>query len=201
MEPMASPQIIPARKGLLLNISQGEKIKVINTHGKQVIDTFAFNAARPTQEHLCMSHTRAALLKSIPSVGDILVSNFREPMLEFIEDTTPGMHDTLIAACDKYRYQNLGVQGFHDSCTDNLNKALGEVGITIETTPAPLNLFMNIPIAKGGNLRFEAPVSKKGQHVVLKAEMDLVIVLSACPMDILPVNDMMPQDCEYQIMS
>src|ERR1700720_3647423 len=110
---------IPARKGKAAFVAKGQTIRIINTHGQQVVDTWAFNRADFT-EFMSMEHSRAALLKIIPTPGDTMLSNHRRPILTFVDDTSGGIHDTLMAACDHWRYEGLGVKGFHDSCTDNL---------------------------------------------------------------------------------
>jgi uncharacterized protein len=184
---------IPARGGFATRVARGRTIKVVNTHGKQVVDTWAFDTEDLT-EFMSMEHSRTALLKLIPQIGDTLVTNRRRPILSFIEDTTPGIHDMLIAACDEYRYRQLGAHGHHDNCTDNLALALGRLGLKPPVTPSPLNLFMNVPVAADGQLAFRSPVSNPGQYVSLRAEIDLILVLSACPQDLVPVNDMMPAD-------
>ncbi|MGX1786558.1 DUF1989 domain-containing protein [Bosea sp. NPDC055332] len=191
-------ELIPARSGVAARVKRGQSVRVVNTHGKQVVDTWAFSAA-DVDEHLSMEHSRAAILKLMPAVGDTLTSNRRNPMLTVVEDTTPGIHDMLIAACDEHRYRQLGAHGHHDSCTDNLKAALAALGIAVPLTPSPLNLFMNVPVRADGSLAFEAPVSEPGQHIVLRAEMDLIIVFSACPQDMVPVNAMHPTDAHYQI--
>ncbi len=189
---------IPARSGVAVRVAQGRTIKIINTIGKQVVDTWAFNAA-DLAEFMSMEHSRASLLKLVPEVGDTLVTNRRRPILTFDEDTTPGTHDTLIAACDEHRYRQLGVHGHHDSCTDNLARALNDLGLAPPLTPSPLNLFMNVPVTAKGRLAFEPPTSEAGQYVSLRAEMDLIAVLSACPQDLVPVNDMMPTDVHFLV--
>jgi len=191
---------IPARKGKAAFAAKGQTIKVINTHGQQVIDTWAFNRADLT-EFMSMEHTRAKLLKIIPAPGDIMLTNHRRPILTFTEDNSGGIHDTLMAACDRYRYESLGVKGFHDSCTDNLAAALGALGLKPPETPAPLNLFMNIPVAGGVALSFEPAVAPPGSHVSLRAEMDLVIVFSSCPQDIIPINglNLTPREAHFEI--
>jgi len=178
---------VPARRGKAIRISAGSLVRVINTHGKQVVDTWALNA-RDSGEHMSMEHTRAYLRKLSPRRGDALVTNHRRPILSLEEDTTPGVHDTLIAACDRYRYEQLGVVGHHDNCADNFAAALRELGTAIIATPAPLNLFMNIPVATDGGVEFRAPVSEAGQFVGLRVHMDAILVFSACPQDLLPVN-------------
>jgi uncharacterized protein YcgI (DUF1989 family) len=180
---------IPARRGKAERIRDGQVIKVINTHGQQVVDTWVFNAHDLT-EFMSMEHSRVAMGKIIPEVGDVLVSNRRRPMLQVIEDTTPGIHDTLIAACDRYRYELLGCKEPHDNCTDNLAAALMELGTVPPETPSPLNLFMNIPVADGRHISFRPPVCGEGQYIAFRARMDGIIVFSACPQDIIPINGM-----------
>ncbi len=178
---------IPARRGKAERIRQGQVIKVINTHGQQVIDTWAFNA-RDITEFMSMEHSRVAMERIIPEVGDTFVTNRRRPILQVVEDTTPGVHDTLIAACDRYRYELLGCKEHHDNCTDNLAAALAELGESVPETPSPLNLFMNIPVTDGRHIAFRPPVCREGQYVAFRSKMDAIIVFSACPQDIIPIN-------------
>lgn len=190
---------IPARCGVAVPVARGRTIRIINTLGKQVVDAWAFNAADLT-EFMSMEHSRASLLKLVPAVGDTLVTNRRRPILTFDEDTTPGTHDTLIAACDEHRYRQLGACGHHDSCTDNLALALNDLGLKPPLTPSPLNLFMNVPVTAGGRLAFKPPTSEAGQYVTLRAEIDLIAVLPACPQDLVPVNNMMPTDVHFVVV-
>lgn len=178
---------IPARRGKAAFAAKGQTIKVINTHGEQVVDTWAFNRADLT-EFMSMEHSRAGMCRMIPKVGDALLTNHRRPILTVLEDTSGGIHDTLMAACDIYRYQGLGCTGYHDNCTDNLAEGMRGLGLTAPETPSPLNLFMNIPWTMEGRLSFDPPVSTPGCFIALRAEMDLVIAFSACPQDILPIN-------------
>jgi len=187
MVQVAEKITIPARKGKAARVKRGEVIRVINTNGEQVVDTWAFNAD-DTSEFMSMEHSRVAMGKIMPTVGDSLVTNRRRPILTVVADTTPGVHDTLIAACDRYRYEQLGVDGYHDNCTDNLAAAMKEIGAKLPETPSPLNLFMNIPVLEEGRIEFRPPVSKPNQYIAFRAEMDLIIAFSACPQDLLPIN-------------
>jgi uncharacterized protein YcgI (DUF1989 family) len=191
---------IPARRGKAARATAGQHIAVINTHGEQVVDTWAF-AADDLHEFMSMEHTRAALGKLIPRTGDILSTNHRRPILTIVEDTSPGIHDTLIAACDLWRYQGLGCKEYHDNCTDNLHAAMKELGLKAPETPSPLNLFMNIPWKQNGEITFEAPVTKPGDTVTFRAERDLVIAFSACPQDMLPINGVgkRPTEANFRI--
>jgi uncharacterized protein YcgI (DUF1989 family) len=138
--PMATPQThtIPARRGAAARVAAGQRIKVINTHGTQVVDTWAFNG-RDVAEWMSMEASRAWFLKLRAAVGDAFLTNQRRPILTLVEDTSGGAHDTLMAACDLPRYRLLGVQGHHDNCRDNLHAALAGLGITVPGRLSPLN--------------------------------------------------------------
>ncbi|MEO1200114.1 MAG: urea carboxylase-associated family protein [Pseudomonadota bacterium] len=193
---------IPARRGKATVLKQGQSVKVINTHGHQVVDTWAFIAGHLI-EFMSMEHTRPTLLKMRPSVGDALYTNKRRAILTLTEDTSPGVHDTLMAACDNERYGLLGCTEYHENCTDNLTAAMREIGLREPETPQPLNLFMNIPWTEDGALSFEAPVTKPGDYVILRAELDCVVAFSACPQDILPINGVNtpPTEAHFQVLS
>lgn len=197
---MTETQTIPARRGRAQRIAKGQALKLINTHGHQVVDTWAFSS-EDVSEFLSLEHWRPTVEHIFPRVGDKLVTNRRRPILTFEEDTSPGIHDTLMAACDDYRYGLLGCTDYHDNCTDNLKAAMRAIGITQHEVPSPLNMWMNIPVSQGGELGWEAPVSLPGDYVVLRAEMDCIIAMSACPQDILPINGGNPVEAHYQVMA
>lgn len=192
---------VPARKGKAATLAQGERLRLVNTHGQQVVDTWAFNR-HDLHEFMSMEHSHAALSKILPTTGDTMVSNRRRPILTFVEDNSGGVHDTLIAACDKRRYELLGVAGEHDSCTANLYAALAELGLAPPEIPAPLNMFMNIPVGPDGHVSWRPSLASPGSHVLLRAEMDLVVVFSACPQDIVPINgaDCVPKSVHFEII-
>jgi uncharacterized protein YcgI (DUF1989 family) len=119
---------IPARRGVAAFVDAGRHVSVINTHGTQVVDTWAFVRSDPA-EFMSMEHTRATTLELTPGVGEHYYSNRRRALLTVVEDTSPGVHDTLLAACDSYRYALLGCTEYHDNCTDNLTAALRVLGV------------------------------------------------------------------------
>ncbi len=201
MTPYSELHTIPARRGRAARLSQGQSIKIINTHGQQVVDTWAFSTEDLT-EFMSMEHIRPTLTRIFPRAGDDLVTNRRRPILHFAEDTSPGVHDTLMAACDDYRYGLLGCTEYHDNCTDNLFAALRNIGLSAPECPSPLNMWMNIPVDGEGNTEWGVPASKPGDYVVLRAEMDCVVVMSCCPQDLLPINGEAgePTEAHYQIL-
>lgn len=192
---------IPARQGRAIRVRRGERLRVINTHGSQVGDFWAFGETDPG-EHLSMEHMRPRLRKLTPRLGDPMVTNRRRAILTLLEDSSPGVHDTLVASCDIHRYHQLGHEGYHDNCTDNLRMALSSIGVALSEVPCPLNLWMNTPPLEDGNMMWLPPVSRPGDQVTFRAEMDLVAVVSACPMDLLPINgeDAVPRSLSVMIL-
>ena len=198
---MENLQTLPARRGRAVRLNKGQAIQIINTHGQQVVDTWAFNAD-DLSEFLSMEHLRASLSKIFPEKGDALITNRRRPILHLEEDTSPCRHDTVIAACDIHRYMGLGCRRYHDNCTDNLHAALGMLGLKAADCPSPLNLWMNIPIAPDGHIEWLPPLSKAGDHVTLRAALDCIVVMSACPQDMIPINgeNCAPTEAHYRVL-
>jgi uncharacterized protein YcgI (DUF1989 family) len=198
---MSTSITLTARTGKALALAKGREIRIVNTHGRQVVDCWAF-AAGDMAEFMSMEHSRVHMGRVNPVAGTVLLTNRRNPVLTLSGDTSGGVHDTLLAACDIHRYRMLGAVGYHRNCTDNLREALAELGLAAPETPSPLNLFQNSSIKPDGALVIEPPVAPPGSHVTLRAEMDVVIVFSACPQDMAPTNgaDMTPKDAELQLL-
>ncbi|KIV93054.1 hypothetical protein PV10_04299 [Exophiala mesophila] len=194
--------ILPARKAVAFSIQRGQTLDVINTHGKQVVDFWAFNPNDPN-DFLSMVHTRTILLKVAISKGDKLYSTRRKPMFTLVNDTTKGVHDLIWSACDAERYRMQGVMGYHENCSDSMHGALKQqfpdFHMAHDWVPDPLNLFMNVAIDHHSNLIIRPPTSEKGEYVTFQAHADLIVVMSACPQDIDPVNAGEPTDCEYRV--
>lgn len=189
---------IPAREGRAVRLAKGDILTILNTHGHQVCDFFALVSGAPA-EMLSMEHTRTALGRVYVREGDVLVSNRRRPLIEIIEDTSPGVHDILIACCDHPRYQQLGAEGYHDNCADNFRMALRAIGVDPVHVPSPFNIWMNIPVGEDGRYEWTAPASKPGDHIRLRAHEDCIAIMSACPQDMTPVNgiDTEPTDLVF----
>ncbi len=190
--------ILAAGTGAAFMLRAGQSARVVNTHGTQVVDTWALISAA---ERLSLEHTREVLPKLRFAVGDVLVTNFYRPILRLAADTSPGIHDTLIAACNPRMFERAGRGGGHPNCADNLRSALRARGIEVAEVPCPLNLFMNTRVTADGGIEFLRPVSRPGDHVELRAESDCVVVFSACPDDVYPTNggDGSPREVEIRI--
>jgi uncharacterized protein YcgI (DUF1989 family) len=201
----AAEQVLPARAGVAMRLGTGDRLRIVNTHGSQVVDLWAM-AADDVLESMSMPHSRNPWFRLAPRPGDVLVTNLRRPILRLLEDSSPGVHDTLIPSCDSERYRQLGAPSDHGSCTDNFHSALRAIGVDPpKAVPNAVNLWMNVTFQSNGTISIAAPVSKRGDHVLLEAEMECIVALSACPHDLPPVQlngiDCTPRDIAYSLIS
>jgi len=199
---MSDLETLAARTGVALRLAQGDRLRIVNTYGKQVVDLWAV-VDGDVLESMSMPHCRNPWYRLAPRPGDVFVTNLRRPILRLLEDSSPGIHDTLIPSCDGERYRQLGAAD-HGSCTDNFHGALRTIGVEPpRAVPTAVNLWMNVVVQANGIIAIVSPVSQPGDHVLLAAEMDCVAVLSACPHDLPPVPlngpDFTPRDVGYAI--
>ena len=172
-------QWIPAGHGAGLRLERGQQLRVIDPEGGQSGDLIAY--AADGSENFSNGRTFDYGGTIYVSTGSVLWSDRSNPMLTIVADDV-GRHDMLYAPCslEMFRMQ-YGVTGYHANCNDNLSTALRELGIAIGALPTALNFFMSVNVAADGRLSFEPPRSRAGDSIVLRAEMDLAIALSACP--------------------
>src|ERR1700730_52788 len=197
---MPSIHVVPARQGRAVKVGRGQALQIINTFGHQVVDFWAFDA-RNLGAYLSLEHTRAALIRLTQLRGDVLAPNRREPMLKFESDASPGVHDTVIAPCDPARYAKLGCAEGHASCADNLHRALGVLDLAVAACPASFNLWMNIPVLPTGDLEWRETVARPGDSVTFRALVDCIMVMSACPQDVIRINSGRPASAQYAVLA
>jgi uncharacterized protein len=184
--------IVPAGEGRGARVRSGEVFRVVDVHGGQVGDLFAF-VDGPALEWMSAEHTRPSIRRLFPGPGDAALTNRRRPILRVEEDHSPGWHDTLYAACDPPRYALLGVEGPHRSCAGNLVEAMQEfdeglLGIPDPFIPQPFNLFMHVDVEPGGALDVVPATSEPGDSVTFRALLDTIVVVSSCPMDLVQIS-------------
>lgn len=180
-----------------MRVAAGQTFRVVDIQGGQVGDLFAFRDG-DLREYLSASHTRARTSRLFPAVGEAFVSNRRCPLLELVADDSPGTHDMLIAACDAERYRELGVEGWHASCAENLASALAAHGLCLPFVPQPVNVFMNIPVS-AAQLEWLPAATQAGASLTLHALLDVLVVLSACPQDVVSINGGQPTALALEI--
>lgn len=210
------PTSIPARQGAHCFLQPSQKLKLTTPSGLQVVDLWAFPLAGPPS-WMAMGQTRSKLMKLTLSPGDVLVNTRREPLLKLVEDSSSGTHDMLFPPCDQWRYAQAGVPE-HGSCGDNLRRelteciaseqhptteSLQELEATISNwgwTPEPLNVFMNVPWSPDGSLQVQRPDCKAHDFVVLEALTACLIVMSACPNDLMDTNGRTCGPVQYEVI-
>jgi uncharacterized protein YcgI (DUF1989 family) len=193
-----SRTVVAAGTARAVAVRAGQRVRVVDVEGGQVGDVFAFAVDDPA-EYLSASHTRTHTSRLFPHIGEAFVTNRRRPILTLVADTSPGAHDMLIAACDPERYRALGAPD-HASCAENLRTALSQLGLHTDVIPQPVNVYMRIPVDSSGDLNWLPAASRAGDAITFAAAMDCVVVVSACPMDLNPINGERPTALEIEIL-
>ena len=165
--------------GTAFELRAGQQLRVIDVEGEQVADFIAFNSADKA-EWLSSGRSIDYANRIYLTKGDILYSNRSRPMLTIVEDDV-GRHDFLLTPCSPETFQIIYKNNApHPSCFGNLAQHLAPFGIAPDSIPTTLNLFMNVAVGPDGALEILPPRSKAGEAVVLRAEMDLIVGLTAC---------------------
>lgn len=189
---------IPARTGKGFRVAKGDLVRITDLEGDQPCDFWAFSAENP-REFLSPEHTKPSIGKVCPKQGDAAHTNYRRAIVTLVEDNSVGNHDMQFAACDDARYVELGAPMPHPSCQGNLHMALEALGIDFDGVIQPWNLFTNFFLLPDGRIEIRAPGTKGGDNVVLRAEMDAYIVVSACPQDMNATCGGAPSDLRVEV--
>ena len=192
---------VPAREARMVPLRKGDIVDVVNTHGGQVVDTWAFPLDAP-DEYMSMEHSRILHYRMTFQPGDALCTDSWRTILTFIEDTSPGVHDTLCPACCAPSYGIFyGHEGHHDNCADNLRAAFALIDCEPPRIPTPWNLFMETVIKDNDVLEDNPSRTEPEQYVRLRAEMDCLFAVSACPQDLIVINgsDGVPRSVDLRI--
>lgn len=171
---------IPPRSGDAFELKAGQQLTVIDPLGGQVADLLTI-AKADIREMLSSGRTLDYAERIYLTTGNKLYSNRSNVMLEIIADTV-GRHDFLLTPCSEatFRlcYDN---EPPHRGCQGNLAAALAPYGITDDAIPVAFNCFMNVPVdGATGTFKVLPPLSKPGDHITFRAEMDLIVGLTAC---------------------
>lgn len=170
---------IPPQSGRAFTMKRGDVLRVTDPMGEQVSDLFAFAA----DDHACSLSSGRSIdyaSKIYLSTGDILYANDSRPMFTIGEDRV-GRHDFLLTPCSQEMFEILyRHHGHHPSCFENLYTSLATFGIRPEQIGTTFNIFMKVDVDATGQVRVNPPISKAGDYVELRAEMDLLCALTAC---------------------
>ena len=192
-------RVIAPKQGLAVTVRRGQHLRVTDLEGKQVVDMALFNTDN-VREKLSTSYSGTRYVprpgaEYVPrdklTEGDTLMSTICRPMMTIVKETPEpkGVHDTHNRMCNRFLYESYGL-GPRDGCHENIANAVAPYGLLPEDIPDTMDLFMNYhhDCAQGRWVIGE-PVSKPGDYVEFKAQMDVIVGLSNCPLDVLaPCN-------------
>jgi len=186
---------IEPQTGTAFTVSPGQLLKVIDPTGEQVSDMISYSA-RDKREWLSSGRSIDYANTIYLTTGHVLYSNRSRPMWTIVEDTV-GRHDFLLTPCSPDTFRIIyGNTAPHPSCFANLAEHLTPFGIAPDAIPTTLNLFMNVQVAADGELTIGPPRSKAGDYVVLRAEMDMVVGVTACSAELSNNGSFKPIDVE-----
>ena len=181
--------------GTGLLVRGGQLLRIIDPTGEQVSDLISFAREDP-REWLSSGRTIDYANTIYLTTGHTLYSNRSRPMWTVLEDTV-GRHDFLLTPCSPETFSIIyKAPGHHPSCFENLVDALAPFGITPDAIPTTLNVFMNVEVAPDGELRILPPKSRAGDYLLLRAEMDLVVGITACSAELSNNGTFKPIDVE-----
>lgn len=192
---------LPSGEPYLLHIAQGQTLRIVDLEGNQAVDVIFYNA-QDLAEHYSATDTLLAQGGIYLSTGSVLMSSEGRPMLTITADTC-GRHDTLGGACaaesNTVRYA-LQKKYMH-SCRDNYLIALqhADLGLGKRDLVPNVNFFMNVPVTADGQLTFADGISGPGKYVELRAEMDILMLVSNCPQLNNPCNAYHPTPAQFLV--
>lgn len=176
-------------------VRQGQLLEIIDPEGEQVSDLTSF-ALDNSAEWLSSGRTIDYANTIYVTTGHTLYSNRSRPMWSVVEDTV-GRHDFLLTPCSPETFAIIYQHhGHHPSCFENLARALAPLGIAPDAIPTTLNVFMNVDVLPSGELRILPPRSRAGDHILLRAEMDLIVGVTACSAPLSNNGRLKPIDVE-----
>ncbi|MDR6864433.1 urea carboxylase-associated family protein [Phycicoccus sp. 3266] len=162
-------------------LSAGQQLTVVDPTGEQVSDLFCFSADDHA-EWFSTGRTIDYANSVAVTTGTVLYSNRSRPMLTVVEDTC-GHHDILLTPCSQQTFDLLYPEfegAYHPSCLENLVTGLEPFGVVADQVSTTLNIFMNVWSERSGELHIDPPTSVAGDRLVVRAEMDLHVGLTAC---------------------
>jgi uncharacterized protein YcgI (DUF1989 family) len=190
----ASPQreiVVPAREGRGVFVKRGELLDIISIEGRQVGDLVAWRQDDP-EEYMSPTHTVSCNASIRLNVNDRLFTNHRNPIFSILRDDV-GKHDLVVPCCDQERFARDFNAPDHPHCLGNLKQARDLLNLEFDIHGEQAwNVFMHNRVTPEGAVVTDAAAHGPGSTITLRAEMDVVVLLSACPQDLTPCNAFNP---------
>ena len=194
-------EVVPAGEPWMKRLNKGQTLRILDLEGNQAVDTLFYNANDPGERYDANATIRAQGNIYL-STGSTLLSSEGNAMLTIVADTC-GRHDTLGGACaaesNTVRYA-LDKRPMHN-CRDNYLVAMAhwDGELSKRDLVSNINFFMNVPVTPQGGLTFEDGISAAGKYVELRAEMDVIVLVSNCPQLNNPCNAYNPTPAQMLI--
>ena len=183
--------VIAARAGWSRVVEKGQMMRIIDLEGKQAVDFLCYNAHDSDDRYAAADTMKINKTGIFLTKGTVLYSVGCNPLFSIAGDTC-GFHDTIGGCCsaelNRFRYGKENETG----CRENFIAELEKHGMGKKDMAANVNFFMYVPVGKDGDMDMGPSISKPGDHVDLRAEMDALAVISNCPQINNPVNDYNP---------
>jgi hypothetical protein len=189
---------VPAREGRGIRVAAGELLDVIDLEGHQVGDLVAWFADDPS-EYLSPTHTVSCNASIMLGAGSQVFSNRRNPVFTIVRDDVE-RHDIVVPCCDQQRYERDYGLPDHPHCLGNLFQALDLLGEKLDLRgEMAWNVFMHNRVTSSGEVVTDRAEHAAGSTITLRAEHDLVVLLSSCPQDLTPCNDFNPTPMQLRV--
>jgi len=194
-------QVIPAGEPWIYEIQKGRYFRIVDLHGNQAVDTLFYNA-RDYSERYSAQDTIQQQRNIYLTTGTKLTSTCGRPLLTIVADTC-GRHDTLGGACaNESNMVRYAIEKRHmHACRSSFLKAVidWDHGMSKRDITSNINFFMNVPVTPEGKLSFEDGISEPGKYVEMRAEIDVLALISNCPQLNNPCNAYNPTPVEVLI--
>ncbi len=186
---------IEPQSGTAFKLKEGQVLRIIDPMGEQVSDLMAYREA-DLEEYLSSGRTIDYANTIYVTSGHVLYSNRSNAMFTILDDQV-GRHDFLLTPCSPETFQIIyNNHAHHPSCFANLAQHLAPYGIAPDRIPTTFNIFMNVKIGENGELTIDPPLSKAGQYIELRAEMDMIVGVTACSAEMSNNYSFKPIDVE-----
>jgi len=191
-----SDSIVAARVPFSVTLQAGQTMRIVDLESQQAVDALFYNAHDTTERYSAQDTLAAQAArggKFYLETGAVLLSNEARPMVTITADTC-GFHDTNAGACScESNTVRFGHETrFMHACRENFLAELGKYGMGKRDLVSNVNFFMNVPIRPNGELTVDDGVSEPGGYVELRAEMDVLVLISNCPQVNNPCNGFTP---------
>ena len=183
--------VVPARGSWSRRIDKGQVLRIVDLEGRQAVDFLCYNAHDTEDRYAAADTMKINPAGIFLSTGSVLYSVGLTPLFTIVADTC-GKHDTIGGCCsaalNAFRYR----VGYQPNCRDNFLCELKKYGMGPKDIVANVNFFMYVPVGENGEMDMGPSISKPGDFVDLRAETDVLAVISNCPQVNNPVNDYNP---------